>query len=86
MTENHGVPGSNPGPATLEIPAKRGKTTSFGGVSGTLSQWHVNSRIEKWSLLGRLLRSLACLLCGADVDSEGHPVIGVTWTDETRVA
>ena len=25
MTENHGVPGSNPGPATLESPAKADK-------------------------------------------------------------
>ena len=24
--------------------------------------------------------------CGADVDGEGHPVIGVTWTGETRAA
>ena len=25
-------------------------------------------------------------LCGAGVDGEGHPVIGVSWTGETRAA
>jgi hypothetical protein len=24
--------------------------------------------------------------CGADVDGEGHPVMGVSWTSETRAA
>jgi len=61
-TENHGVPGSNPGPATLESPANSGKRRSPGGAAETLFQRCVNSRIEKWSLLVRLSRSLACRL------------------------
>src|SRR5215210_4885498 len=56
MTENHGVPGSNPGPATQESPANRGKGKSPGSAAGALRQGRVNSRIEKWSLLGRLSR------------------------------
>src|SRR5918995_2603630 len=33
MTENHGVPGSNPGPATQESPANGGKTRGVLAVS-----------------------------------------------------
>jgi hypothetical protein len=36
MTENHGVPGSNPGPATYKSPANSGKTRSFGSIAGAL--------------------------------------------------
>jgi hypothetical protein len=85
MTENHGVPGSNPGPATSKSPANSGKTKSFGGVSGALCQWRVNSRIEKRSLQARLLRSLACLLWSG-CRWQGYPNIGVSWTGETRAA
>src|SRR5215204_7040095 len=35
-TENHGVPGSNPGPATQELPANGEKRKSLGGVAGAL--------------------------------------------------
>jgi hypothetical protein len=36
MTENHGVPGSNPGPATVKSPANSGKNYSLGGAAGPL--------------------------------------------------
>jgi len=37
-TENHGVPGSNPGPATLEIPANGGKRKDPGSAAGAFGQ------------------------------------------------
>jgi hypothetical protein len=49
-SENHGVPGSNPGPATHESPANSGKIKYPNSAAGTRSQRRVNSRIEKWSL------------------------------------
>jgi hypothetical protein len=33
LTENHGVPGSNPGPATQEIPANSGKRKGSGSAA-----------------------------------------------------
>ena len=49
MTENHGVPGSNPGPATPKSPANSGKRKSSGSAAQALFQRRVNSRIEKRS-------------------------------------
>ena len=85
MTENHGVPGSNPGPATNKSPANSGKRRCTGSAAEIPYWRRVNSRIQNRSLLMQLSRRLACL-CGEGVNSEGHPVIGVTWTGETRGA
>ena len=71
MTENHGVPGSNPGPATSKSPAKHRKRMSFGGVSGTLCQWHVNSRLKKGPLQARLWGELHAF-CGVGVEGQGQ--------------
>ena len=38
MTENHGVPGSNPGPATYKSPANSGKKKEPGSTAGTPCQ------------------------------------------------
>ena len=54
MTENHGVPGSNPGPATLKSPANSGKIWSFDGAAEGLFLRRVNSRLKKRPLLARL--------------------------------
>jgi hypothetical protein len=62
MTENHGVPGSNPGPATYKSPANGRKIERFDGAAETPFLRCVNSRIKKGSLLGWLWRSLAYLL------------------------
>ena len=60
--ENHGVPGSNPGPATLESPANRGKSKSSGSACEALRQRRVNSRIEKRPIsLTADEESLCCL-------------------------
>jgi hypothetical protein len=61
MTENHGVPGSDPGPATQESPAKLKKIRSSRSAAGALCQRRINSRIKKRSLLAPLWRSPACL-------------------------
>ena len=47
LTENHGVPGSNPGPATTELPANSRKRKSPGGATGALCQQRVNSPLSK---------------------------------------
>jgi hypothetical protein len=47
VTENHGVPGSNPVPTTSKLPANSGKSKRPGGAAGALRQGRVNSRIEK---------------------------------------
>src|SRR5215210_2936655 len=62
MTENHGVPGSNPGPATSKNPANSGKMKYPGDVPGALYRRRVNSRIKIRPLPGRLSQSPACLL------------------------
>ena len=54
MTENHGVPGSNPGPAASKSAANSEKIKGFGSAAGALCQNHVNSRFKKWSLLVQL--------------------------------
>src|SRR5215208_4882146 len=85
MTENHGVPGSNPGPATSKSPANGGKIYSFDGAVGALFLRRVNSRLKK----GPFKRGSGGELhafCGADVGGDGHPVMGVSWTGEARVA
>ena len=48
-TENHGVHGSNPGPATYELPANREELKGTGGAAGALCQQSVKGR----PLLGR---------------------------------
>jgi hypothetical protein len=45
MTENHGVPGSNPGPATSKSPANSEEMKGSGRAAEGLFQWRVNSRI-----------------------------------------
>jgi hypothetical protein len=62
MTENHGVPGSNPGPATSKNPANSRKMTCPGDVPGAFYRRPVNSRIKIRLLSGRLSRSPTCLL------------------------
>jgi hypothetical protein len=47
MTENHGVPGSNPGPATPKSPANSQKMNDSGSAAEALFKGRVNSRIEK---------------------------------------
>ena len=83
MTENHGVPGSNPGPATLESPANSGKSKSLGSAAETPFLRRVNSRLKKGLFLGGC-RKVLDAFCGADVDGEGHPVMGVSWICEAR--
>jgi DNA uptake protein ComE-like DNA-binding protein len=51
MTENHGVPGSIPGLATSEIPAKHGKRKSPGKAARTLGQQ------RHWVIVGYALWS-----------------------------
>ena len=55
MTENHGVPGSNPGPATYKSPANSGKRKS----PAALPEPRVNSPFEKTPPLARLWYPLA---------------------------
>ena len=74
LTEDHGVPGSNPDPATLKSPAKLKKIRSSRSAAGALCQRRVNSRIKKRSLLAPLWRSPACLLWCRCRYGEGHPV------------
>ena len=52
--ENHGVPGSNPGPATQESPANKQKIRSSGGAARALCRGRVNSRIKNRPLLAPL--------------------------------
>jgi hypothetical protein len=47
MTENHGVPGSNPGPATSKNPANSTKRKRPGSAAGALCQQRVNSTLRK---------------------------------------
>jgi hypothetical protein len=37
-------------------------------------------------LFKRAFRGVLHAFCGVGVDGEGHPVMGVTWTGETRAA
>ena len=53
-SENHGVPGSNPGPATQESPANKQKIRSSGGAARALCRGRVNSRIKNRPLLAPL--------------------------------
>ena len=47
MTENHGVPGSNPSPATYKSLANSEKMKGSGSAAEAPIQRCVNSRIEK---------------------------------------
>ena len=54
LTDNCGVPGSNPGPATHESPANCGKMRSSGGAARALCRGRVNSRFKNRPLLAPL--------------------------------
>src|SRR5829696_3237546 len=48
MTENHGVPGSNPGPATLESPANRKNRDYTASGSGTPDTLFDTNAVRAW--------------------------------------
>jgi hypothetical protein len=73
MPENHGVPGSNPGPATFECPANSEKIKGLGIAAGApLSTARLRER-----LLKRVCGSVLHTVCGAVADGKGHPDIEV---------
>jgi hypothetical protein len=68
LTENHGVPGSNPGPATSKIPAKHKKTRTpphlrreFVDTSWILEAQENASEIV--SIASSRIPSVACVDC-----------------------
>jgi hypothetical protein len=76
LTENHGVPGSNPGPATLEIPANGGKKKEPQQSRRGSLQQRVNSRSRE-SFFERGRGGVSHAVRGVGVDGEGHPDVGV---------
>jgi hypothetical protein len=76
LTENHGVPGSNPGPATLESPRNSGQIWRFDGAAEAPFLRRVNSRLKKGPLQARLWGELHAF-CGVGVDGQGLSDIAV---------
>jgi hypothetical protein len=76
LTENHGVPGSNPGPATSKSPANGGKKNEPQQSCRGSMQQRINSRSRE-RFFERDRGGVSHTVCGVGVDGEGHPDVGV---------